>query len=63
MNEQRKVILYKGEKRAPKQGEFYVSGNPACAWKALHDLSTVFGIAERVRVRVERIETITVQEV
>jgi hypothetical protein len=49
-----------GEFRSPKRGEWYLSGNPAEAWKAPNDLSTPFHILKLVRVQRE---TITVEKV
>lgn len=37
-----------GERRKPKAGEFYLSGEPRQAWKAEQDLEHVYGIAVEV---------------
>ena len=41
-----------GKKRAPKAGEYYLSGAPVEAYRAPNDLTQVFHIAEIVRVTV-----------
>lgn len=39
----RGVCFYEGVKfRAPKKGEFYLSGGPPSAWRAPNDLSMTF---------------------
>jgi hypothetical protein len=40
-----------GEKRAPKKGEWYLSGAIATAYKAPNDLTSEYHIARLVRVR------------
>lgn len=41
-----------GEKRAPKKGEWYLSGAEITVYRAPNDLSTVFHIARLVEVKV-----------
>jgi hypothetical protein len=45
-----------GERRAPKRGEWFLSGAIVTAYKAPNDLSTPYRIARLVRV--ERIEKV-----
>lgn len=40
-----------GEKRAPRRGEWYLSGAVVTAYRAPNDLDTVFQIARIVRVK------------
>lgn len=49
-----------GERRAPKKGEWYLSGAIATAYRAPNDLTTVFQIAKLVRVKREIKEIITI---
>lgn len=42
--------IYNGEKRAPKKGEWYLSGAEIAAYRAPDDFNTVYHIAKLVRV-------------
>lgn len=42
--------MWTGEIRAPKKGEWYLSGAIIEAWKAPHDLTMKFHIAKLVRI-------------
>ena len=42
-----------GDKRQPRKGEWYLSGNPAEVYRAPNDLSTDFLIMRLVKVRTE----------
>ncbi len=42
-----------GQKRAPEKGEWYLSGADVCAYRAPHDLTSVFMIARLVRVEMQ----------
>ena len=46
----RLVAVWTGERRCPKQGEWYLSGAIAAAWRAPNDLSSEYFIA-----RVEKV--------
>lgn len=53
-----------GEYRAPKAGEWYLSGAEPEAWKAKNDLGSPYYILRLVRVKTEKvIVTTIVQEV
>ena len=54
------MAVYTGEKRAPKAGEWYLSGAIPAAYQAKADLPTVYHIARIVRVK--KIETIEISE-
>ena len=48
--------VYTGEKRPPKQGEWYLSGAIVEAYRAPNDLSTPYHIAKLVKIQpIERI--------
>ena len=47
------VVVYTGERRAPKKGEFFISGAVPTAYKAENDMSAVHCIAVRERDYVE----------
>jgi hypothetical protein len=51
---------YTGEKRQPKRGEWFLSGAIIEAYQAKNDLSTIYHIAEIVKVKRVITETITV---
>jgi hypothetical protein len=48
-----------GEKRAPKAGEWYLSGAVITAYRAPNDLSIPYHIACLVRVQKHTVETVT----
>jgi len=53
-----------GEYRAPKAGEWYLSGAEPEAWKARNDLTSPYYILRLVRVKTEKVTITTiVQEV
>lgn len=46
-----KLFRKTGEFRAPKQGEFYLSGAIVAAYEAPNDLTTAFHIAKEVKLQ------------
>lgn len=47
---------FTGEKRCPKAGEWFLSGAVVEAYKAKHDLTTIYHIARLARVQTVEIE-------
>jgi hypothetical protein len=48
--------VYTGEKRKPKKGEWFLSGNPVDAYKACADMDQVYHIARLVKVTLKPAE-------
>jgi len=40
--------VWNGEKRPPKKGEFFLSGDPIEAYESFGDLETIYHIARRI---------------
>jgi hypothetical protein len=51
-------IQYTGEKRCPKEGEWFLSGAIIEGYKAPNDLNNLFHIGKLVKIKVETITTV-----